>query len=377
MTDNQYGQIVVKLQSCPVLEELEVMWCDLEGRAAASFFLSWVWIGAWLESLREAPLLLTARHNGTLVGLALIGQRDVRRFGVTLPTLYLTQSGRRDEDSVFTEFNGFLVDQSCAEKVNAACIDYLVEGKEVPEWMEFTLSGVPEALYSLARDTSLDITERAVRTCPYVMLDHIRESEGDFLLSLSKNTRYQIRRSKRLYEDKGQVKISHTSCQQEAHDWLDDLEVLHQKSWSVKGQSGAFANPVFTSFCHRLLSRGFAKSEVDVIKVTAGPSVLGYLLNFIEGDRVMNYQSGFSYEDHDHFKPGLVAHALAIQDYLDHGKVTYSFLAGDSQYKSSFSNASETLYWLVLQRDSGFLRLERGARYMKSLISNWIGRCGI
>ncbi len=371
MIDIEPRQIDVKVQPCPALGELEVLWRDLEERSEAPFFLSWVWIGSWLEEVQARPSVMMARCAGTIVGLALIGCYASKRYGVTVPTLYLNQSGRRSEDSVFVEFNGFLVDRACAAQVSAACFQAMLEQGDAPPWKEFVLSGVAENVYALALKSGYNIFMRQTRTCPSVELDRVRKDGGDFLSCLSKNTRYQIRRSLRLYQEKGEVHASHASCLEEAQEWLSALEILHQKSWIVKGRSGVFANPFFKEFCNQLLLRGFSDSSVDIVKVSAGAHDFGYLLNFVKGHRVMNYQSGFAYEAHDHYKPGLVAHALAIQEYLDNGKSSYNFLAGDSQYKSSLSNTSEDLYWLAVQKNSIFLRLERGARHMKSFISTW------
>jgi len=374
MINHLPGRIAVKVQRCPALEELEKMWRALEARAGESFFLSWVWIGSWLEGMRELPMVLTAHRGRELIGLGLLGYSSRKRLGVQVPALYLNQTGQRSEDSVFIEYNGFLSDSSCEQEIGRACLDYLVNGKGIAAWSECMLSGVPMALAVMARSVGVAVIERSRRASPYVALDRVKAEGKGYLAGLSRNTRYQVRRSMKLYEKKGPLSLAHASCREEAQVWLDALAALHQESWMAKGQAGAFANDFFKSFCTRLVLRGFATSSVDVVRVCAGPMVIGYLLNFNEGRRVMNYQSGFAYPADEHYKPGLTTHVLAIEDALGAGKSVYSFLAGDSQYKSSLSNASEDLYWLALQRKSGLLFLERSARRIKSWINVRSGR---
>ena len=89
--------------------------------------------------------------------------------------------------------------------------------------------------------------------------------------------------------------------------------------------------------------------NVDLLRVTAGSTVVGYLLNFNHAGQVSAYQSGFDYAAAGpHQKPGLTCHYLAIEDYRAAGAVTYDFLAGPDRYKQSLANAERPLHWLSL-----------------------------
>src|SRR5205823_439645 len=111
---------------------------------------------------------------------------------------------------------------------------------------------------------------------------------------------------------------------------------LHQAYWKSRGEKGAFAQLNFVRFQGLLIGRGFARDEIDLLKVTAGDRVIGYLYNFFYRGRAYAYQSGFDYAlGGQHAKPGLTCHALAIAHYLARGASAYDFLAGDSQYKRS------------------------------------------
>jgi len=90
--------------------------------------------------------------------------------------------------------------------------------------------------------------------------------------------------------------------------------------------------------------------------------VLGYLYNFEYGERVYSYQSGFSYSDDNRHRPGLLAHALAIEQARQRGMRVYDFLAGDAPYKARLGQKLGQLAWCRGQRNRPLLGCERAAR---------------
>ena len=167
---------------------------------------------------------------------------------------------------------------------------------------------------------------------------------------MTRNTRQQIRRSIRYYQQRGSVTLDRAEDVAQALDWLDALEVLHTKYWNNRGKSGAFSNPSFKSFHRNLISTSFADGVPDLLQLRAGDTVLGYLYNFRWRGVGYSYQSGFLYEQDTQARPGLVAHALAMQKYRTEGISTYNFLAGESRYKSSLSTGKDELLWIVARR---------------------------
>src|SRR5690554_1817638 len=140
-TDQKAVSVVT--EELPDLTELAPIWRNLEERADGSFFLSWSWIGAWLRSLRRAATssehsptsglqnarLLTATMQGRVVGLAILfhRRRHIRIGGLPLwsvPSLYLHQTGVNEEDAIYVEYNGLLLDKEAATEARAACIDF-------------------------------------------------------------------------------------------------------------------------------------------------------------------------------------------------------------------------------------------------------------
>ena len=133
---------------------------------------------------------------------------------------------------------------------------------------------------------------------------------------------------------------------------FEQLKTVHQDCWVARGESGAFANDNIARFHEQLICNCFDKGQIQLYEARAGDTVFGYLYNFVFDGVVSNYQTGFIYEDDAHIKPGLVAHALAVQQALASGLSVYDFLMGDQRFKRNLAKNEATMVWLVLSNDS-------------------------
>jgi CelD/BcsL family acetyltransferase involved in cellulose biosynthesis len=326
---------VVAIEPVTDFAALTAVWRDLERRADGSFFQSWAWTGCLAEERFADPWLLTARQRDRVVGLALFNRGP--RSGLTRPIL-LGESGKADLDSVFIEHNGLLLDRQAPGDIAAQCWATLVETFGRAKWV---ISGTVESTCAaLPPDRIARV--RARRPAPYLDL-----SPGiDPFDGFSTNTRQQLRRSLRAWEEIGPLRLD-VAAPGEADRYLDALAELHQSYWTGRGKSGAFAEPFFGRFHDALLRRVGDGQSIDLIRVSAGDRVAGYLYNFVHDGWVAAYQSGFDFgPDADRLRPGLVCHLLAIRHYAGAGMRRYDFLGGEARYKRSLADAEIPLVWL-------------------------------
>lgn len=312
---------------------LAAAWRMLEDRAPASFFQSWSWVGCRAAARFPDAVLLRAEQSGETVGLALGNRRD--------GALWLGESGDPALDAVYVEHNGLLLTRA-AGAARSDCLRALlgVTGR-------VRLSGTDAAHLAAARAVGA-VRLRRQHAAPFVDFAALR---GAFLESLSANTRYQLRRSDRAYAAAGPLRVDAATTLAEAEAFLDALAALHQATWTARGAPGAFANPAFAVFHRELLARALPRGEAELLRVAAGPRVIGYLYNFRHRGRVLAYQSGFDYPGAGrHEKPGLTCHHAAIERARRDGMAAYDFLAGGDRYKTSFANADAALYWLDVAR---------------------------
>lgn len=352
---------------------LEGVWLELERRAKPSLFQSWGWIGSWLKAIPgEVGLyLLTGRIEGTICTLAIFASATQRRHGwLRSEGLFLNEAGRSDLDALTIEYNGILTDEALAPDATLQAFRFLM--RDMPggfNWDEIYLSGVEAALADTLAAVGLSPHLLADKPCDYVDLDAVRAAGKGYLEGRSKNSRYQIRRALRRYEDRGALTLHAPSTLEEALEIFAELKALHQIYWTGRGESGSFANPFFENFHRLFIERRFAAGEVELLRVRAGDQTIGCLYNFRHAGTVYGYQSGFTYEEDPALKPGLVSHYLAIERNLADGARVYDFMAGFGQHKRSLGTARRQMVWLSGQRPKMKYRLERALRTAKHLLN--------
>jgi CelD/BcsL family acetyltransferase involved in cellulose biosynthesis len=346
------SDVHVELVGLPPAQELGREWRDLEDRSNGSFYLGWSWIGCWIDSLAGAVelQLLRATRGGRTVGLCIFAPGRERRHGlIASRTLHLHATGRGQFDILTVECNGFLLERGSEDGLCQRMLDYLLE--EQRGWDELVFIRLRDDMGScLAGSKDLRLRTRTEANY-YVDLAAVRANADDYLGLLGTNTRSQIRRSAKEYSKSGELSLVVAEDAAQASVFLDGLKELHQKYWVARGQPGAFSSRFFEDFHRRLLQQAFARGEIQVLAIDAGAQRLGYLYNFVHRGRVYNYQSGFNYEICEkHNRPGLVAHAKAIEFNASAGHAVYDFLAGDVQYKKTMGTVAGEMTWLTVQR---------------------------
>jgi len=361
--------ITVEYVPLPARDELEREWRALEERSDCSFFVSWSWIGCWLDALDGAAdlRLLRARLNERCVGLGIFSAYQERRGGfIPSRTLRLHAVGRAEFDILTVECNGFLAERDLAEPIGRSMFMHLA--LQETDWDELVLDG----LWHMPQWPLSSVKTRShvnIHANHYVDLSAVRARGGNYLALLGSKTRSRIRRSCREYEKFGEICILSAGDLPEAMAFLDGLKVLHQQYWVGRGEPGAFSNRFFEHFHHLLVSSAFNRGEIQLLAIEAGSRRLGYIYNFVYGGRIYNYQSGFDYKlCEKHNRPGLVSHARAIELNALHGHGVYDFLGGNSEYKQSLGTGVGQLSRMVVQRNRRRFKIEAAARRLRDLL---------
>lgn len=318
--------------------ELGERWRDLEQRADGSFFQGWTWIGCLAAERFTDPVLVEATEDGQTVALALFN-RLRRWIGPSL--LYLGESGAADLDCPYIEQNGVLAEAGRGAELTELCL------RAVASRHDLVLSGVSEPALTAIRQAAGLVRIRRSQASPFADLARLRVSGGDYLAGRSANTRQQIRRSDRLYEQGGPIEVERAASMEAAHAMLDEMAALHQAAWKVRGQPGSFASPFFRRFHRELITQAMPRGEVALLKMSCHGTIIGFLYNFIYRGRMLAYQSGFAYRANEpRAKPGLTCHVRAIHAAYDQKVDIYDFLAGEDRYKFSLADSSHQLVWL-------------------------------
>lgn len=368
--------IEVSMESLQNIAGFEATWKDLEARADHSFYLSWLWIGTWLQQLPKGaqPRVLIARRAGKIVGLAILCRRRAWSFWPHMRARWLlNETGDARFDRLRIEYNHILVERSSADAIMVACFEALTHRLSHSD--QLVLSGIDPDLELVAcgaaRRGGLVTDLKLADTARWIDFAKIRQKDGNYRATLGRNTRQAVNRAMRLYAERGPVKLRIMETTSEALAAFDLLADFNQSRW---GGKGAFVNPSFRQFHKELIARGVSTGAVRISRTLAGDQTIGVLYNFVHEGRVLNYQSGFLYERDGRLKPGLVSYVLSIEDSIAREERGYDFLAGSAGHKPHLANAEYPLKWIVMGKDGTERRIEaklwRAKRMLAAIATN-------
>ena len=272
-------------------------WRDLESRAESSFFTSWHWMGPWLATLRQKPMLFSWRTGGRDLALALVSLRRIRRRLLPVPTLFLNQTGDPAEDKAYIEYNTLLAEAGRESEAFVAFHKVLTSAGDadsgMSHWHRLRLAGLPGADVARVQALNWRIVEKTESLVPYVDLAKVREHEGRYRDLLSRNTRQSIARSERLYKDAGPLELAAAGNAEQALSWLDHHARLQIARLQAKGRTSSFETPLFRTFVAALLRANIPTGTAEMLRLSAGAPI-GYLINFKYRRQVMNSEAAMT-----------------------------------------------------------------------------------
>lgn len=327
------------------LIDVQEIWTSIEAEHGdGALTCGWDWTETWLNAYGDLVphFFVVGERAGRPRGIALITRGVRQRLGpVPIRTVHIGTAGEPARDSVFVEYNRLLVARQDRERFSRKLFDILRSGRHRRH--EIMLNGfAPEdAGPFLDQDPGMFVRWE---TCPTTDLAAIRADGGDVIAALGKSTRYNIRRSMRLF---GPIETEWSETAEHAEDILKDLVDLHQRRWTKANKPGVFSSERFSVFHRTLIRRLVPQGKAFLYRARTEHGVIGCLYGFVERNQVLFYQSGLASFDDDKLKPGLVAHALCMQDCLDRGFDAYDFLQGEARYKRELSTTERKLVWAV------------------------------
>jgi len=111
----------------------------------------------------------------------------------------------------------------------------------------------------------------------FVDLRAIGAETDDYLKTLSRNTREQVRRSRRTLEANAPIEVRPALTPERCRQALEDLASLHTASWNARGKRGVFGSPVYRDFHERLIRRLLPSRRVALLEIATGDLKLAVL----------------------------------------------------------------------------------------------------
>ena len=339
---------------------------------------SWFWINTWLDQYDGIvqPVFAFGKQGNQLIGAALITKTTHRIRGIPISAVHLGTAGEPEKESTFVQYNRLLV---APDHLDAFATGLVCTLRQQLHWSELRLDGfVPEhadALIRAGENARLQFRIDKRKSPAFDFQKAAEEGYQDVISALGTNTRYNIRRSLRLFERNfGQLRIGWAETPEQARDSLDELIQLHQKRWERVGEHGAFQSERVRRYHEGLIDALslWPQGSLIIFRIVYGKMTIGCLFNFVdEGGHVMSYKSGFPLFDDNRLKPGLVTHVVCMEECKrrslievekyrqsgfpeeecrKRGLLTYDFLTGETLYKQQLSNTEHDLTWITARR---------------------------
>jgi CelD/BcsL family acetyltransferase involved in cellulose biosynthesis len=182
--------------------------------------------------------------------------------------------------------------------------------------------------------------------CPVATLP-LGASIDDYLSTLGKKTRHEIRRKVRRAEAAGEVSLD------DAPDPLVELESfidLHQRRWGIDGlfpdTPGGAQSRVFF---RRMFELFGADGPLRLAFLTVGGTRIAAGISFESEDAILYYNAGVSPEARE-LSPGVVMVERYVRRALERGIRRLDFLRGDEPYKYEWGARNEPIQRLLVRR---------------------------
>ncbi len=368
-------------------ENLKEKWLSIENEAKPDFMMSWTWIGTWIDSaindwsgdFLNNAFVIESYLDDALIALGILVRTQNHRHGFINSTqLYLHRVGDPQFDILCQEYNGLLCKKEFEADASKAAAEYLISlddaSSVIGKWDEIVIASAEPDAVDPFLIPGLD-RELISTTNTYIVdLDNVRQSEQSYLSSLSKNTRYQINRSIKIYQKSGGMNLQFAKNAEEAFEFFTESADVHKERWLKEGDVSQFDLEVCMNFHKALMKESWKNNEIDLIRITIGndqsdeQQYVGMLYNFIYNGQVNFYMSALTYESNPKLKPGMVAHTFSIEHYLDKGLKVYNFMAGDSRYKRNLGNQKELMLSYNYKRPRLMFFIEKVLKKVKSVI---------
>ena len=354
-------------------EGLAQDWRELAASVSHSFFQSWFWVSALIAGCAKDETFIARVVDGErLVALGVFNRITERRNKiVTVSQLRLHEAGASAASRIESEYTNIL---AAPENLPAAwrAIFTALRAPAAPRWDEVVIANATtEAEAMIVRHTSLSY-RRTENPSAYVDLKDLRHSDArtlaDYLETLGRNTRSQIKRTKRLYAAEGAVSMRRAQSTEEAIEMFDALATLHEEKWRRRGARGLKSEGEYYAFHRRFIAENFHTGAFELLCARAGDAPFGYLYNFLDKRCVYFNAGGFVTRKDNRFKPGLLMQSLAIADHLQSNREIYDFMAGGDRYKFNLGVKGPALVSFSAQRSTPKLHLESAARRLKEKI---------
>jgi CelD/BcsL family acetyltransferase involved in cellulose biosynthesis len=388
------------------LDQLAPYADDWDRLSAGVPFRSWTWLSAWWRHYGRAQ----GGSPGTrsqVAGIASLSLAPHRRDGgprllvlgvfdsddtlVGLAPWYLDGGGPSGRvvrllgsGEVCSDYLSLLCQPGMEDRVAQAVADHLselaaAENHQPLRWDLLRLESIDahdraaDRLIAHLAERGNTVHRRAGPTCWRIELP---PTWADYLATLSKSHRKQLRRLKRNLLDSGRAVLHSVRQTGELPQAIDLLVDLHQRRRRALGEPGCFASPRFTAFHREVMPQLFREGRLQLhwLELDGKPVAVEYHL--AGGGIVYAYQSGIDPDALDR-QPGRLITLAVLRRAIEQGYRALDFLRGDEPYKAHYRARPRPSFTVRVVPDRTAAQLRHGLWLAGSNVKRWMKRaCG-
>ena len=331
------------------LEELKDTWNELLFSSEQNcIFLTHEWISSWWKSFSEEnslEILLFKDEKGSLAGIAPF----MTKGGLDSSSPYNKgKTLRFIASQEVSDYCDVITHNERREEFYENLLDYLKTNYPNLEKIELmnlkdsspTLSFLPR----LAPERGYSFSSNEIEVAPSLALP---SSYEDYVASLSKKNRHELRRKLRRVESLEGVKIAKITDTKELQSSLMTFINLHKEGSSSKekfwGKKGML------DFFQEIASRFSLQKWAELYLLFYEDRIMAALLNFSYSDQILFYNVAFN-KDFARYSPGLFLFNHCIKQAVSEGKKQADFLRGREKYKYYFGAEDSKIFRLILTK---------------------------
>lgn len=310
------------------LESFKSNWNELVSQNDTNeIFLTYEWFQSWCAASdeKETPLILTMSDMGSLVGIAPLAIKELRKKRVKYRSLRFMSPGDYADFIVLKDYRNIFLER---------IFDYLLRGKN--GWDSIELLNIPEysrtvkIMTEVCKDMRKKFEISRDMVCPSLRIN------GDLEFAESCLKKKSIVRHYNYFKRNGELIYTRLSTGGEIESHLEPFFEQHIKRRELAEETSLFLIPNRKAF-YRYLVKFMPRDWIHFTALTFKGIPIAYHFGFSYGNKLTWYKPSFdvSYATHS---PGETLLFFLIKESIENGARELDFTIGDEAFKRRFSN---------------------------------------
>ena len=328
------------IDSMDELAALEPEWQALRSRSATDNpFVSPDWLLPWWatyasEHDRLHVVVARSAPESSLVGVLPL---YVQRASRPLPHRRLRLLG--DEHIGSTRL-GCLADRAAAEATHQALVDGLVSNGDGWDVLDLRCMDERDPFFPLLLERAAVRAQVRLEPSGYAPFADLPPTWDEYVASLGRDLRKQVRRDRKRLEGAGTVEIEWIDDPDAVPEAVADVVRLFEHNMRRRFGPGFEASDTYRRFLADVISRFFGRGQLRLLFLRLDGARIAFQLGFRVRETTYAYQTGFD-EDWGHLGVGVIAATYSIERAIADKSTCLDWGPGTGPDKSRWGNGGE------------------------------------